>query len=72
MPTRTLRWKLIRAVAQDAGVVVRDRTDRITIYGVGRFVAVQIEGIDDSIKLEFTAEETKSLVNNTIQRFKNY
>lgn len=72
VPTRTLRWKLIRAVAQDAGVVVRDRTDRITIYGVGRFVAVQIEGIDDSIKLEFTAEETKSLVNNTIQRFKNY
>lgn len=68
-PNRLLRWKLIRAVADEAGVVVRDRTNRITITGVGRFVAIQIEGITDSIKVEFTAEEVEDLTLSTINRF---
>ena len=71
-PSRTLRWKLLRAVAQEAGVVVRDRTDRLTVYGVGRFVAIQIEGVTDSIKTELTVAETQDLVNKSIERFKNY
>ena len=72
IPNRTFRWRLLRAVAQEAGVIIRDRTDRITITGVGRFVAIQIEGIDDSIKTEFTPEEKQSLINKAIERFKNF
>lgn len=72
VPNRTLRWKMLRDVAQEAGVVIRDRTNRITITGVGRFVAIQIEGIDDSIKTEFTPEEKQSLINKSIERFKNF
>ena len=71
-PNRTFRWRLLRAVAQEAGVIIRDRTDRITITGVGRFVAIQIEGITDSIKTEFTPEEKQSLINKSIERFKNF
>lgn len=72
VPSRTFRWKLLRNVAQEAGVLIRDRLDRLTVYGVGRFVAIQIEGITDSIKLEFSVEETQDLVNKTIERFKNH
>ena len=72
VPNRTLRWKLLRAVAQEAGVVVRDRTNRLTITGVGRFVAIQIEGYDESIITELTVAETKDLVNKTLERFNRY
>lgn len=72
VPNRTLRWRLLRSVANEAGVIIRDRTDRLTVYGVGRFVAIQIDGITDSIKTEFTVEETQDLVNKSIERFKNY
>lgn len=72
VPNRTLRWKLLRAVEQEAGVVIRDRTNRMTVTGVGRFVAIQIDGVDDSIKTEFTVEETEDLVTKSIQRFNNY
>lgn len=71
-PNRTFRWRLIRAVAEEAGVLIRDRKDRLTVYKVGRFVAIQIEGIEDSIKLELSPEERRDLVNKSIQRFKNY
>lgn len=69
VPSRTLRWKLIRAVAEEAGVVVRDRLNRLTVTGVGRFVAVQIDGIDDSIKESFTLDELRSLIDDSIRRF---
>ena len=69
IPNRMLRWKLLRAVAEESGVVIRDRTNRITVTGVGRFVAVQVEGIDDSIKTEFTVAETQDLVDETVRRF---
>lgn len=72
VPNRFFRWKLLRSVAQEAGVVIRDRTDRLTVTGVGRFVAIQIEGITDSIKTEFTPEENQDLINKSIERFKNY
>lgn len=72
VPNRSLRWKLLRAVSQEAGVIIRDRTDRITIYGVGRFVAIQIEGIVDSIKTEFSDTEQQDLVNKSIERYKNF
>ena len=72
VPNRTLRWKLLRAVAQEAGVVVRDRTNRLTVTGVGRFVAIQIEGYDESIITELTVDETKDLVNKTLERFNRY
>lgn len=72
VPNRFFRWKLLRSVAQEAGVLIRDRTDRLTVTGVGRFVAIQIEGITDSIKTEFTPEENQDLVNKSIERFKNY
>ena len=72
VPNRTLRWKLLRAVAQEAGVVVRDRTNRLTVTGVGRFVAIQIEGYDESIITELTVAETKDLVNKTLERFNRY
>ena len=72
VPNRTLRWKLLRAVEQEAGVVIRDRTNRLTVTGVGRFVAIQIDGVDDSIKTEFTVAETEDLVTKSIQRFNNY
>ena len=68
-PNRMLRWKLLRAVAEEAGAVIRDRTNRITITGVGRYVAIQIEGVDDSIKVEFTVEETQDLITESIKRF---
>ena len=68
-PNRMLRWKLLRAVAEEAGVVIRDRTNRITVTGVGRFVAIQIDGVDDSIKVEFTVEETQDLITESIKRF---
>lgn len=71
-PNRLLRWKLLRDVAQEAGVVIRDRKNRLTVYNVGRFVAIQIEGIKDSIKLQFTPEETQDLINKSIERFKNH
>lgn len=72
VPNRTLRWKLLRAVAQEAGVIIRDRTNRITIPGVGRFVAIWIEGIDDSIKTEFEDDEIRDLIVKTISRFKTF
>ena len=68
-PNRMLRWKLLRAVAEEAGVVIRDRTNRITVTGVGRFVAIQIDGVNDSIKVEFTVEETQDLIDESIKRF---
>lgn len=68
-PNRTLRWKLLRAVAKEAGVLIRDRTDRLTVYGVGRFVCVQIEGIDDSIKTDLYADEIYDLCVKSINRF---
>lgn len=72
VPNRSLRWKLLRTVSQEAGVIIRDRKDRITIRDVGRFVAVQIEGITDSIKTEFSDAEQQDLINKSIERFKNY
>lgn len=69
VPNRMFRWKLLRAVADEAGVIIRDRTNRITITGVGRFVAIQVDGIDDSIKTEFTVAETQDLVDETIRRY---
>lgn len=69
VPSRTFRWKLIRAVADEAGIKVRDRLDRITIYGVGRFVAVQIEGINDTIKLHLSEEELNSITAEVILAF---
>ncbi|AEJ81410.1 hypothetical protein HWD31_gp39 [Pantoea phage vB_PagM_SSEM1] len=69
VPNRTLRWKLLRAVAEEAGVLIRDRLDRLTVYGVGRFVCVQIEGITDSIKTELTEDEINSLIREITLRF---
>lgn len=68
-PNRHLRWKLIRAVADEAGVVIRDRTNRLTVYGVGRFVAIQIEGIEDSIKVELTPLEEQELIASALSKF---
>ena len=69
VPNRTLRWRLLRAVADEAGVIIRDRTDRLTVYGVGRFVCIQIEGIDDSIRQDFTPEEMDKIAYDAIARF---
>jgi len=69
VPNRTFRWRLLRAVADEAGMTVRDRLNRLTVYGVGRFVALQIEGIEDSIRTEFSVEEIDDLVNTTLKRF---
>lgn len=66
VPNRHLRWKLIRAVAEEAGMIVRDRTDRLTVYGKGRFTAVQIEGLKDSIKTEFTLAEMDDVAQEVI------
>lgn len=65
-PNRTLRWKLIRAVADEAGIMIRDRKDRLTVYGVGRFVALQIHGLNDSIRTELSQEEIDSLTSEVI------
>lgn len=70
VPNRTLRWKLLRAVANEAGVRIRDRKDRLTVTGVGRFVAIQIEGITDSIKTELSDEEIREITDRSIERFK--
>jgi hypothetical protein len=64
-----LRWRLLRAVADEAGVIIRDRTDRLTVYGVGRFVCIQIKGINDSIRLEFSPEEMDTIAYDAIARF---
>lgn len=69
VPNRTLRWRLLRAVADEAGVLIRDRKDRLTVYGVGRFVCIQIEGIEDSIKVNLTVEDANSLINESLLRF---
>ena len=71
VPNRTFRWKLLRAVADESGVIIRDRTNRMTVTGIGRFVAIQVDGINDSIKVEFTVDETQDLINKSIERFKN-
>lgn len=67
-PNRTLRWKLIRAVVEEAGMIVRDRENRLTVYGSGRYVALQIEGIKDSIKLEFSEQEVQELASEAINK----
>lgn len=72
IPNRTLRWRLLRTVADEAGVKIRDRLDRLTVYGVGRFVCVQIDGIEDSIKTEFSEEEVNSIVDGTLHRFQHH
>lgn len=69
VPNRILRWRLLRAVAEEAGMVVRDRVNRLTVYGVGRFVCMQIVGIEDSIKLELTEEEEDKLIGDSLIRF---
>ncbi|QHJ79844.1 MAG: hypothetical protein [Caudoviricetes sp.] len=69
VPSRTLRWRLLRSVADEAGVIIRDRTDRMTVYGVGRFVCIQIEGITDSIKIQLTKEEAEEIATEAIRRF---
>lgn len=69
IPNRHTRWKYLRAVAGEAGVVIRDRTDRLTVYGVGRFVAIQIAGLTDSIKTELTADEVESVVVAALTKF---
>jgi len=69
IPNRVFRWRLLRAVAEEAGMTVRDRLNRLTVYGVGRFVALQIDGIDDSIRTELSDEEIKELVNDSLRRF---
>lgn len=69
IPNRTVRWKYLRAVSDEAGVLIRDRKDRLTVTGVGRFVCIQIEGITDSIKTEFTPEEWQDLLIKTAARF---
>lgn len=66
IPNRHLRWKLVRAVADEAGMVIRDRSNRLTVYGVGRFVAVQIEELKDSIKTEFTQDEMDEVAQEAI------
>lgn len=70
-PNRTLRWRLLRTVAEEAGVLIRDRTDRLTVYNVGRFVCIQIEGINDSIRVDFTPEEMEEVATAVIFRFLN-
>lgn len=69
IPNRTLRWKYLRAVSDEAGVLIRDRKDRLTVTGIGRFVCIQIEGITDSIKTEFTPEEWQDLLLKISSRF---
>ena len=69
VPNRHLRWKLIRAVSDEAGIVIRDRLNRMSVYGVGRFVAIQIEGIDDSIKTELDALEEQELITMALSKF---
>lgn len=69
VPNRTVRWRYLRAVAEEAGVVIRDRTDRLTVTGVGRFVCVQIEGMSESIELDFTQEQAEEIAAETIRRF---
>lgn len=69
VPNRTLRWRLLRAVAEEAGMIVRDRLNRLTVYGVGRFVCLQIVGIDDSIKTSLTEEELDKLISDTLIRY---
>lgn len=71
-PNRNYRWRLIRAVADEAGMLVRDRKDRLTVYKVGRFVCVQIDGIDDSIKLDFTQEELDSLAEEILLKYLSF
>lgn len=68
-PTRIFRWRLINAVADEAGMIVRGRNNRLTVYGVGRFIALQIEGIDDSIKTELSEEEMKELTDKSVTRY---
>lgn len=72
IPNRTLRWRLLRTVADEAGVKIRDRLDRLTVYSVGRFVCVQIDGVEDSIKTEFSEEEVNSIVDGTLHRFQHH
>jgi len=69
IPNRTIRWKYLRAVSDEAGMLIRDRKDRLTVTGVGRFVCLQIEGITDSIKTEFTVDEWQSLLLEIAVRF---
>jgi len=68
-PNRHFRWKLLRAVSEEAGVIIRDRTNRMSVYKVGRFVCIQIEGIEDSIKTGFTPEEADEIATESIRRF---
>lgn len=69
VPSRTFRWRLLRTVADEAGMVVRDRLNRLSVYGVGRFVALQIDGVDDSIKTDLSEEEMKELIDSSITRY---
>lgn len=68
-PNRTFRWKLLRAVADEAGVVIRDRLNRMSVYNVGRFVCIQIEGIEDSITTQMTPAEAEELAAEAIRRY---
>ncbi|MBI0275439.1 hypothetical protein I6H07_06270 [Hafnia alvei] len=52
--------KAVRVVGQESGMILRDRKDRLFINGVGRFCAVQIEGLK-TIKLDYSNED-KNLV----------
>lgn len=69
VPNRTLRWRLLRAVSEEAGVLIRDRLDRLTVTGVGRFVCIQIDGITDNMKVSFTDEEYEEVINQSLFRF---
>lgn len=68
-PSRTFRWRLLRIVAEEGGMVIRDRLNRLTVTGVGRFVAIQVDGITDSIKLDLTEEELDKLIYDITIRY---
>lgn len=70
VPSRTQRWTLLRAVAEEGGMEIRDRTNRLSVTGVGRFVCLHIVGIDDSIKLSFSDEELEDLTKESVYRYK--
>ncbi|MBG6242964.1 MAG: hypothetical protein EKE20_14600 [Candidatus Symbiopectobacterium sp. Dall1.0] len=61
---------IIDNVAQESGVIVRGRLDRLFVNGVGRYVAIQIEGLK-SIKLDYDEATIEKVADDALRMFES-